>query len=327
MFTKSRVIVTVFAIFLALLLCFAVLANKGYIEKGETAFRILQELDAPRPSFLIGYCIGYCGERHLSTSSAAQIDVADAWGKVQFTVEPTIPGSSYDTPAPLPATQPAWSHDGKRVAFVCPLSRWGGTTICVDGGTRLLPSGGSDWNPAWSPDDRMIAFGSSRDWRYGYQSSIWVVNADGSNLKRLTWGSLDASPSWSPDGKQIVFESGGLASELHTVSLDLTENVLLSCTPGCDLSNSFPSWSPDGTKIAFGNNGQICIASSSGVRESCLFGPSNPYGNRLLGGISWSPDNKWIAFSVDYEIYIVPVDGSQVAIKVTAGWYPTWLAK
>ena len=56
-----------------------------------------------------------------------------------------------------------------------------------------------DHAPAWSPDGRRIAFYSNRD----HQAGIFVVDADGANLKRLTIGSHDY-PTWSPDGTRIA---------------------------------------------------------------------------------------------------------------------------
>ena len=58
--------------------------------------------------------------------------------------------------------------------------------------------------PVYSPDGRKIAFGSSRSGDF----EIYVMNADGSDVVRLTQSSgLDVRPAWSPDGKRIAFTS------------------------------------------------------------------------------------------------------------------------
>src|SRR3954454_18728590 len=72
--------------------------------------------------------------------------------------------------------------------------------------TPLLVRNGKD--PAWSPDGRQIAYS---DWRL---RGIWVIHADGSGRRRLTWTpperrrkpccGVDDAPSWSPDGRRIV---------------------------------------------------------------------------------------------------------------------------
>jgi HYR domain/WD40-like Beta Propeller Repeat len=61
-------------------------------------------------------------------------------------------------------------------------------------------------NPAWSPDGSKIAFsGQDAD---NVNRDIYVMNADGSNVKLLTRNlAVDISPTWSPDGSKIAFES------------------------------------------------------------------------------------------------------------------------
>ena len=62
------------------------------------------------------------------------------------------------------------------------------------------------WTPAWSPDGRRIAFTSERDGN----PEIYVMNADGSGVTRLTYNDardLDSFPAWSPDGRRIAFHS------------------------------------------------------------------------------------------------------------------------
>jgi len=61
-----------------------------------------------------------------------------------------------------------------------------------------------DQAPDWSPDGRQIAFDTTRDGNF----EIYVMNADGSNQRRLTnHFNVDARPSWSPNGRQVVFHS------------------------------------------------------------------------------------------------------------------------
>src|SRR5437588_3438349 len=62
----------------------------------------------------------------------------------------------------------------------------------------------TDFNPAWSPDSKMLAVFSSAGDRE--QRQLWIVNADGSNPKKLTnLNGYAARPRWSHDGKQIAF--------------------------------------------------------------------------------------------------------------------------
>jgi Tol biopolymer transport system component len=100
---------------------------------------------------------------------------------------------------------PAWSPDGTRIAFVS--WRNGEEEIWVmtpDGGNQVKlttsPGAGFSRDPAWSPDGRLIAFARSPGLAsQGYETDIWVMNADGSNPVQLTTDpGVDAQPTWEP---------------------------------------------------------------------------------------------------------------------------------
>jgi len=103
---------------------------------------------------------------------------------------------------------PAWSPDGQHVAFVLeekpsPAAVPSETnaqiyTIDVGTGERKQLTQGSSMNlwPTWSPDGRRIAFVSDRDSTIG---DIYVMNADGSDIRRLTDNDVaEAMLSWAP---------------------------------------------------------------------------------------------------------------------------------
>ncbi len=115
--------------------------------------------------------------------------------------------ASYDS-------EPAWSPDGQRIAFVSSRENWGYEIYVMDADStnqkRLTHNMVSDRGPAWSPDGNKIAFYSVLD----EDDILAVMDADGTNQRNLTEEVLNgvweanSSPAWSPDGKSIAFVSG-----------------------------------------------------------------------------------------------------------------------
>lgn len=146
---------------------------------------------------------------------------------------------------------PAWSPDGKRVAFTSTFE--GNQEIYAvdpDGSqlARLTSDPAIDAHPAWSPDGRRIAFATNR---WG-DFEIAVMNADGSNLSRLTESrGLDDYPVFSPDGLQIAFTSNR-DGNYEIFLMDLEGKHVRNVTRNESLEN-FPAWMPDG-RLTFMSN-------------------------------------------------------------------------
>ena len=116
---------------------------------------------------------------------------------------------------------PAWSPDGRKLAFVS--ERDGNSEIYVmnvDGSAQenLTEQPASDSHPSWSRDGRRIVFVSRRDGN----AEIYVMNADGSGLRNLTrTPSADRDPAWSPDGRAIAFVQRVHAEARRAVGCDV----------------------------------------------------------------------------------------------------------
>ncbi len=94
-------------------------------------------------------------------------------------------------------TSPAWSPDGRSIAYVGETNGKNQIFMVKFDGTNLrqLTSAGNNEGPSFSPDGYFIAFDSDREDTHG----IYIMRADGGAQKRITAKYVNAvSPEWSP---------------------------------------------------------------------------------------------------------------------------------
>lgn len=236
-------------------------------------------------------------------------------------------------------THPAWSPDGKWIAFsrsvAIPLVSYeshnqveSSIYVIRPDGTdeRLLASAPNTTNlrPQWSPDGRHILFvrGTSNP-----PYDIWIMNADGTDQAPITTDGKSTYPAWSPNGRQIAFISISTGTaQIFVMNADGSEARQLTTT---EKANVVPNWAP-GKQILFtslrdGGGRQIYVMNPDGSGQTRV---------RATAGEdkmpAWSADGTRIAFGLGarpcdplllgvvcqvtngYEIYTMNADGSDL---------------
>lgn len=140
------------------------------------------------------------------------------------------------------------------------------------------------YNPSWSPDGRQILFESTRDGKY----AIYVMNTDGTNLRKLTSGAADdEQPRWSRDGRQIVFISNRDGhSQLYLMKADGSGQRRLTNGPDEDY---IPDFSPKGDQVVFSTENETFVIRTDGTGRTRL-----PVSG---DNVRWSPNGKKILFA------------------------------
>jgi tol-pal system beta propeller repeat protein TolB len=174
--------------------------------------------------------------------------------------------------------QPAWSPDGRRVAFARALPAAQGRSLAgfdiyvarVRGGRvrRLTKDLGNDTQPAWSANGKRIAFTSDR----AGSQDVYTMSPRGRRLRRLTGTAAeDSAPSWSPNGKRIAFTSDREGGE-DVYSMTARGKALRRLTKGA-ADEADPAWSPNGRRIAYAVAGRgLYVMRSTGKRKRRLKG-------------------------------------------------------
>jgi anti-sigma factor RsiW len=175
----------------------------------------------------------------------------------------------------------------------------------------------------WSPDGRRLAFVASPADSVDGSTEIFTIDADGSNLVRITQNEVDDdSPAWSPDGTRLALRvdevDPGAPADSNVVVTPVVGPGVTILGPG-----SNPSWSPDGLQVAMtvaeGGSSRIWVQAPDGS------------GRRQIAEVSvasrpptWSPDGRQLLVSSSGLILVDVVSGSITPLTAEPGSMPAW---
>jgi TolB protein len=204
---------------------------------------------------------------------------------------------------------PGWSPSANRIGY-CSYRRGGPYPFIFDlqagGATRLISAVGYSGG-RWSPDGSRIAVSLEQEGN----SDLFLLSPEGHVIRQLTERSgINISPAWSPDGQSLAFcsnRSGGPQIYLMNVN---NGNVRRLTFRGD--YNTSPAWSPKGDAIAYttrsGGFRIMTIPVRGGEPQEIVPG-EDP---------SWSPDGRYLVFSMRGRLRLARKDGHSVK-QLTGG--------
>ncbi|HXL44140.1 MAG TPA: hypothetical protein VN960_08800 [Gaiellaceae bacterium] len=154
----------------------------------------------------------------------------------------------------------------------------------------------------------------------GSDAELFVVEANGKNLKQLTTAGAGGPPAWTRDGSRIAYLHGG---DIWLVNRDGTNPVNLTETP--EPVEATPRFSPDGSLllfnriVSFGEGDAFLLDLATGTETNLTNSPMV-----LDGAVTWSPDGeKILGNGPTTGLFVMDADGTDV-IPLGAGTAPDW---
>ncbi len=237
------------------------------------------------------------GDAETGRGTFAYLQSADRGFSYQLKLSDTHGGNRSQVGSRRAVGRPAFSPDGRRLAFSGPLTddsdgRYAIFVVNRNGSglRRLTKPRFADFDPAWSPDGRRIAF--SRDHRGNSNRStccaIWTMRSDGSGERAVPNTTGGVEPTWSPDSRRLAYARPG---GIRVIGLDGRGGRWLA-----EGRVTEPAWSPDGRHIAYvrtptATRGRIEVKPNSGGTARERFS-----GAALTESPAWGADSRTLYF-------------------------------
>ena len=159
--------------------------------------------------------------------------------------------------------------------------------------TKVVDETARNFHARPSPDGMLIAFDSDRDGERG----VYVADAEGNNVRRVSGDGFAAVPSWSPDSRKLAFvRAEPNRSRVWNIwMLDLETGAEERVTSHKVGTPWGAAWFPDGKRIAYSHETRLVVRSLDGPQQRSF---NSPIRNRLIRTPAVSPDGRRIIFQV-----------------------------
>ncbi len=204
-------------------------------------------------------------------------------------------------------SQPAFSPDGARVAFLWDGEKGDNPNVYVKetGNGKMWPltaDAAAKSSPAWSPDGRYVAF-----WRQSADHAAWCLEpVAGGSEREIATVSHDRRPPlgnsqyYSPDGQFLAVSDSSSLDEplsIYFLKIERGGRQKITSPPAGTAGDSYPAFSPDGKTLAFLRTTSLAttdihLLSLGGGQVRRL-----TFDNASIVGLAWTPDGREIVFS------------------------------
>ena len=275
---------------------------------------------SPKDDFIFIWAAGKIQKIHVATGKSEAVPM-------------TVPVSTTLCPT-LKVQQPRIENTFQARALRHTITSPDGEKVVTHAAGKLYISEGKSFRPltslpdlafepAFSPDGKKIAFVTWDDKEGGAIYRLDLHKPGLSPVKLTTERGIYRTPSFSPDGKQLVYvrESGnqhlgtvvGKKHGIYTMRIDGTEVQFVT------KEGEFPRFSHGGKRISYQTGGHLFGALEKGWHSVNLNGldKQTHFTSKYANSFVPSPDEKWLAFTELYKVYLVPFPKTGKTIELS----------